>query len=134
MDILIIEDDSDVARLIEGYSQKWGHDVEISGSGQEAMGKAKKKDFDMVFLDIFLPDCEGHSLISKFREMQPDINIVAMTGRNSAELEWEIRQQKVLYHMIKPVEMKEIKSVLAHIEKKTKPGGKNPTLGTTINH
>jgi len=55
-----------------------------------------------MLLDIYLPDCKGHELIPKFKEARPDMGIVTITGYNTRELELEVRQQGILYYMVKP--------------------------------
>jgi DNA-binding NtrC family response regulator len=123
MDILIVENDIAFAPVLTESIQAWAHNPEKSNTGKDALKKVRQKRFDLVLLDIFLPDCKGHELIPQFREMWPDIGVVTMTDYNSRELEWEVRQKGILYYMIKPFDMNELKVLLDHISKKK--GGEN---------
>ncbi len=118
MNVLVVEDDDSSAEPIAGIIKAWDHKVEVSGTGKDALEKARKKHFDLVLLDIFLPDCKGHDLIPQLRDIWPDMGIVTMTGYNSRELELEVRQQRILYYMIKPFETKHLKTLLDHISQK----------------
>jgi DNA-binding NtrC family response regulator len=118
MNILIVEGDFCCAQSIGEIIERWGHKVERSGSGYEALRRIKESPFDLVLLDIFLPDVEGYELISQFKKLCPDIGIVTMTGYNSRELELQVRQQGILYYMIKPFETQHLRSLLAHISQK----------------
>jgi DNA-binding NtrC family response regulator len=118
MNILIVENDIAFASVLTESIQAWGHNPEKSNTGKDALKKVRQKRFDLVLLDIFLPDCKGHELIPQFREMCPDIVVITMTGYNSRELEWEARQKGILYYMIKPFDMNELKVLLDHISKK----------------
>jgi len=120
MDILIVEDEVSVAEVIEQEIETLGHIVDTTYNGKDAMKKLREKRFDLMLLDIYLPDCRGHELIPKFREAQPDIRIVTMTGYNTKELEMEVRQKGILYYMVKPFRIEEMKEILDYISKKRK--------------
>ena len=74
--------------------------------------------FDLVLRDIFLPDINGVELIQKLKEVWPKIRIITMTGHNSRELEMEVRKQGIIYYMIKPVNIQNLKEIVDHIHKK----------------
>ena len=118
MDILVVEDDVSTAEVIKGSIEELNNMVETAGTGQDALKKVRQKRFELVLLDIFLPDCMGYELIPQFKEVWPDIGIVTMTDYNSRGLEWKTRQQGIIYYMIKPFSIKEMKEILDHISKK----------------
>ncbi len=118
MNILVVEDDIAEASVLTESIKRWGYSVETSATGKDALKKIRQKKFDLVLLDILLPDCKGHKLIPQFKQMWPEIGIVTMTGYNSRELELKIRQQRIVYYMIKPFSLKELKEVLDHNSKK----------------
>ncbi len=115
MDILVVEDDVATAGAIKKRMEIWDHNIEIAGTGKDALKKVSQKKFDVLLLDIFLPDCWGYKLIQQFKELRPDIGIVTMTGYNSRELELEVRQQGIIYYMIKPINTKELKEIIDHL-------------------
>jgi len=117
MHILLVEDEAPVAKVIKQQIENLGHSVETAYTGQDALKKVREKRFDLMLLDILLPDCKGSELIPEFREAQPDMGIVAITGYNTRELELEVRQQGVLYYMVKPFRAEEMKMVLDHVSK-----------------
>ena len=118
MNILIVEDDIDVSLVLTETIQYWGYSAENADTCKHALDKVKQKRFDLILLDIFLPDGKGHRLISQFKELWPDAGIVTMTGYNTRELEMEVREQGILYYMIKPFETKSLKELLDHISHK----------------
>ena len=69
MNVLVVEDDDSSAEPIAGIIKAWDHKVEVSGTGKDALEKARRKHFDLVLLDIFLPDCKGHDLIPQLRDI-----------------------------------------------------------------
>ena len=118
MDILIVEDNVGGISNLTQRIREWGHSAENADTCKDALDKVKQKRFDLILLDIFLPDGEGHRLIPQFKELLPDVGIVTMTGYNTRELEMEVRQQGILYYMIKPFETKSLKELLDHISHK----------------
>jgi len=118
MKILLVEDEVSVAKVIEQAVETMGHSIDTVYTGKDAMKKLKKQRFDLMLLDIYLPDCRGDELIPKFKKIRPDMGIVAMTGYNTMELELEVRQQGIIYYMIKPFKIEEMKEILDHVSKK----------------
>lgn len=58
---------------------------------------------------------EGHTLIPRFRALNPRIHIIAMTGFNTRDLELEVRKQGVDQYLGKPVEQTTLKTSLDHM-------------------
>lgn len=118
MKILIVEDDKVFADVIWKIVRKWGYKAKKADTGKEAMKKIRKESFDLVLLDILLPDCRGSELIPQFRKIWPDIDVVTMTAYNSRDIESEVRRQGVVFYMSKPFSMKQLRTTLAHIQRK----------------
>jgi two-component system response regulator HydG len=118
MDILVVEDDVSVCSSLMGIIRQWGYRVENADTCKNALMKVKETRFDLILLDIFLPDGKGHELIPSIRELWPTLGVVTMTGYNSRELEMEVRKQGILYYMIKPLDTKCLKELLDHISLK----------------
>ena len=56
-------------------------------------------------------------LISEMKTISPKAGIIAMTDRNSRELEMQIRRLDILYYMIKPIDKKYLTRLPDHVEK-----------------
>ena len=109
MNILLVEDDVSVAHEMRVSMEDWDHTVETVCTGQDALRRVRQKNFDLVFLDISLPDCKGHELIPQLKGIWQDLMFITMTDYNTRELEWEVREKGILYYMIKPFEAYEMK-------------------------
>ena len=59
MKVLIVEDDLDIARLIEIHLKDLGYEVELQSNGKKGLETALAKEFDLIILDLMLPDMEG---------------------------------------------------------------------------
>lgn len=66
--ILIIEDEDAIADLEKDYLELSGFDVEIEANGKSGLDKCLKEDFDLIILDLMLPDMDGFEICRKVRE------------------------------------------------------------------
>lgn len=81
--VLIVEDDPEFAtmlRVILTEAHVGQFDPAIVRSLEEAVTELKKLEFDIVLLDLFLPDSEGHNTFLKILDQIPDTPIVVVTG------------------------------------------------------
>ncbi|NWH05283.1 response regulator [Desulfobacter latus] len=115
MKILIVEDDPQIVTYIQRRLETWGYDHHAVSNGTEALQDILNTAFDIVLLDIMLPDYLGYDLIPELRQIDPDIDIITMTGESSRELEKRVRKAGVLYYMIKPIETHNLKLLLEHL-------------------
>lgn len=112
MDILIVDDDNYTAELLKTLIGLWGCHADIALDGETALRMFHENNFQMVLLDMFLPDADGCSLIPDFKRHRPDVFIVAMTGYNTRELELRVRKSGILCYMSKPIEIADLKSII----------------------
>ena len=80
--ILIIEDDSDIAAIEKDYLEISGYEVEISATSSDGMAKALSGNFDLIILDIMLPEIDGFEVCKNIRD-KIDIPIMMLTARKS---------------------------------------------------
>ena len=118
MNILIVEDDISLSASITDAVRSWGHTAEEADTGKDALKKMNHRYFDLILLDIFLPDIKGHLLIPEMKKLWPHSNIISMTGYNSRDLEREVRKQGVIYYMIKPFDIGHLRSIIDHMNTK----------------
>ncbi len=119
MEILVVEDYVSNAKMICRAIKRWDHSVEWAATGKEAIEKVTNSIFNLVLLDIMLPDVMGYELIPEFKRYHSGINIITMTGHSTLEMERKIRGYGIIYYMAKPVSLDELKSILDHLSKKT---------------
>lgn len=115
MKILLVEGNNSSAGSLRETVEKWGHQVEKENRGKSALERVKEKNFDLLLLDLDLPDSAGPDLIPKFKELRPELGIITMTEQNSRELELRAREQGIFYYMLGPYERKNLKLLLDHI-------------------
>ncbi len=118
MHILMVEDSESMGWILSEVMGKWGYHVQWVLTGREALKEVRRVPFDLILMDISLPDIRGQDLIPSLKAAQPETGIVTMTGDNCRELEATIRREGIVCYMIKPFKLNVLKEVLDHISKK----------------
>jgi two-component system sensor histidine kinase/response regulator len=86
LSILVAEDNAVNQRLIARLLEKRGHRVKLACNGREALDFVQQESFDLVFMDIQMPEMDGITATAKIRELEratgsgPHIPIVALTA------------------------------------------------------
>jgi CheY-like chemotaxis protein len=78
--ILVIDDDPYILETIELILKNINYNVELASTGTQALNLIKKEDFDLVIIDINLPDIKGDEITRFIKERKKDTCIVLMTG------------------------------------------------------
>ncbi|MDD5016862.1 MAG: response regulator transcription factor [Eubacteriales bacterium] len=79
--ILIIDDDKNICELLELYLQNAGFGAESCNDGRSAMDCLIKQPFDLVLLDVMLPDMTGYALCRAIKEKK-DLPVIMITARD----------------------------------------------------
>jgi two-component system, OmpR family, response regulator len=84
--VLVIEDEKDIARLVQLHLQDLPCKVELAFDGHAGLAAAEKKTFDLVVLDLMLPGIDGLEICRRLRSRPPYTPIMMLTAKAS-ELE-----------------------------------------------
>ena len=77
--ILIIEDDEDIAAIERDYLELSGYQVSVCTDGASGLSAALEQPFDLLLLDLMLPEVDGFTICRKVREVK-DIPILMVTA------------------------------------------------------
>jgi CheY-like chemotaxis protein len=79
--ILVVDDDPAVQMTIRLLLERAGHSVVVAGDGHKGLAAFDVGDFDLLFLDIFMPGMDGLETMRHVQGKQPTIPIVVISGR-----------------------------------------------------
>ncbi len=79
-EILLIDDDSTVRRVLEKTLCRAGYSVQCPPDGKTALGLLARHSFRLVITDIYMPDVDGYEVIMKIHAMKPRPQILAISG------------------------------------------------------
>jgi DNA-binding response OmpR family regulator len=81
-DILVVEDEPQLAKLVEMHLGDAGCQVEVALTGSRGLSKASKRRFDLIVLDLMLPDMDGLDVCRELRGQQDYTPILILTARS----------------------------------------------------
>lgn len=83
--VLIVEDDRDIARLIERELRGLGHSVDLVGLANDALLALRTADYALIIVDLGLPDMDGLELLRELRRRSVETPILVLTARRKVE-------------------------------------------------
>ncbi len=111
--ILVVDDNQDSADSLQMFLTALGHEVRVAYSSHAALAAVNEELPDVVLLDIGLPDMDGYEVATLIRKRYPHAYLVALTGYGQPEDVQRATESGFSAHMVKPVDLDELKSVLA---------------------
>ena len=111
--ILIVDDETILAKTITNVLQAKGYEVKTTSFGKQAIDWLKEG-FDLVLLDVKLPDIEGTNVLKTIKRSYSNVAVIVMTAFATIETAIEIMKDGAYAYMMKPFEMEEL---LGNIEK-----------------
>jgi two-component system, OmpR family, response regulator ResD len=78
--ILIVDDEEKIRELIRKYAEFQGHSVFEAKDGMEALELVKKEEFDLIVLDVMMPELDGFSTCKEIRK-NSDIPVIMLSAR-----------------------------------------------------
>jgi excisionase family DNA binding protein len=84
--ILVVDDEPIIGELIRNGLEARGYQVTTSLSSLEALEIIRQKRFDLIFLDLVMPELDGSELFKRIREIDKDVPVVIVTGYPNSEV------------------------------------------------
>lgn len=121
--VLLVEDAPDVQMIVNDLLRGHGHNVVVSGDGNEALRLAEEQRFDLMILDVMLPGKSGFELCRTVRERGFDGGILMLTARGQVDDRVKGLSTGADDYLIKPFDSKEL---LARVSALLRRVGKSP--------
>jgi CheY-like chemotaxis protein len=78
--ILIIEDQREIALVLQEYLEDEGLAAAVALNGREAIDKCRSEPFDLLVTDLKLPDIDGRAVVETCRHWLPNLKVLFVTG------------------------------------------------------
>lgn len=82
--VLVVDDEWNMRNLLRIYLMKEGFEVKEASTGYEALSLVKQHNFDVILLDIMMPDMDGWTVCKKIRE-QSQVSVLILTARSETK-------------------------------------------------
>jgi len=114
--ILVVDDNEINVLIAKRILSKWGLTVEVAGSGMEALDKVKNGIYDLVFMDVKMPDMDGFEATGRIRNLEGDyfktLPIIALTGSSLSDEFTRYKESGMSGHLMKPLNPSAFKQLL----------------------
>jgi CheY-like chemotaxis protein len=120
MRVLIVEDEKINAMVIEAMLGKIGHDVHLADNGRQALQKAGQQEFDLIFMDIQMPELDGLETTQAIRttalERNRRVPIIALTAHAMKGDRERFMAAGMDGYLVKPVDINRLLEVLERFQ------------------
>jgi len=83
MHVLLVEDDVRISRVVQRALTEVGHDVDVAHDGEEGLARAEDTPYDLLVLDVMLPERDGFSIARELRRQRQRTPILMLTARDA---------------------------------------------------
>jgi two-component system, OmpR family, response regulator len=106
--VLIVDDEDDFRETIVKRLNARKIQAEGAASGIKALEILKEKDFDVIVLDVKMPDMDGIETLRHIKKMKPEIEVIMLTGHASVEFGLKGMQLGAFDYVMKPAPLNEL--------------------------
>jgi CheY-like chemotaxis protein len=106
--ILVVDDDRSTRHLIRLQLRSAGYSVETAGDGRAALARLRRKRFDLVLLDVWMPGMDGLEMLSRLRDEPSQPKVVVMTADDTSETLLRAIREHAYKYVTKPVEPRDL--------------------------
>jgi CheY-like chemotaxis protein len=106
--ILVVDDDRSTRHLVRLQLRSAGYSVETAGGGIAALARLRRKHFDLVLLDVWMPDLNGLEMLARIRKEPSQPKVIVMTADDTSETLLRAIREHAYRYVTKPVEPKDL--------------------------
>jgi len=106
--VLIVDDDIRMCDSLTALLDNQGYVLQTCNSGQKALDYLDKDDFDLVLLDMVMPDVDGYQIMGRINDQSPDTLVIVITGHVTTESAIGALRKGAFDYIKKPFEPEEL--------------------------
>jgi putative two-component system response regulator len=110
--ILIVDDEETIRLALRKFLRSRGYEVEIAGSGDQAMEILERESFSLMLCDVRMPGMTGVQVVPLAREKDRDLAIIMLTAVNDAATATEVLASGASDYLMKPVELADLQQAV----------------------
>jgi len=113
--ILIVDDEEEIAKLLSSFLEKKGYTVTAVGSGEEALNEIKMQKPDLVLCDVRMPGMDGLIVLRGIKAIDESIKVIMLTAIPDRDIAEEAFKQGARDYLIKPFDLHKLDALVAAI-------------------
>ena len=106
--VLVVDADPGQQDLFRTFLKQMGFSRVVVGTAKEAIKSLRKQKFDLMFLDLQLPDAPGDEVYQTAKQIDPDLNVIVITGYPDSEILDRILQVCPVTVLKKPLKIEQL--------------------------
>ena len=110
--ILLVDNEKDFVSSTEKLLSRRGFKVDVATSGEEARAACEANYFEVVVLDISMPDSDGHDLFYSLKQMYTHTQFIILTGHGNVERAFEMSTDGLFAYLTKPCDIDELAGII----------------------
>lgn len=110
--ILIVDDEETIRLALRKFLRSRGFEVEVAGSGDQAMQILDKQSFSLMLCDVRMPGMTGVQVVPEARKKDQDLAIIMLTAVNDAATATEVLASGATDYLMKPVELADLQQAV----------------------
>jgi DNA-binding NtrC family response regulator len=110
--ILVVDDDEVMRQTLSDVLKKKGYAVSTAETGGQTISSIKEQLFDLVLLDIRLPDMDGLDVLKSVKEIESDLMVIVMTAYSDVQTAVMAMKSGAYDYIDKPFELEELKILI----------------------
>ena len=79
--ILVVDDEFRIRQIIRKYAEFEGYEVDEAVDGMQAIQVCRKENFDLIIMDVMMPELDGFSACREIKKFKPDTPIIMLSAR-----------------------------------------------------
>jgi len=120
--ILLAEDNIFNRKLAQNLFKSLGFEIDQAENGKEAVKMALEKSYDIIFMDLLMPEMDGLQAITEIRKLGIEVPVVAVTAVENPDTRSAAEALGVEDYLLKPASTDQIKEILLRTFPKNAPG------------
>jgi sigma-B regulation protein RsbU (phosphoserine phosphatase) len=109
--ILVVDDEEGIQRALKRVLSRKYH-TDAVGSGEEAIRKLEKRDYDIAIVDLRMPEMDGFQLLRTIKLYRPETEVIIMSGSASEQKLIEAIRDQAFYFVTKPFQKEVIETLV----------------------
>ncbi len=116
--LAVVDDEVTICRRLAHVFSKDDFDVETFGSASAFLQRIRQTSFDIVLVDLRLPDVDGLEVLTRVKRLNPDTEVILVTGYGSIETAIKAIKLGAFHYVTKPFKIRELASLVNRAHEK----------------
>ena len=126
MIILIVDDHPGMCQTLQDILEAEGHTVHMACSGGEAIAQCQTQPFDLILLDVWMPDLNGVETYRRVKALAEGPHVIMMSAYSDEDLKREALAEGAIAFLQKPLEVDQVLSLTLSLYHKPHACGVGP--------